>query len=65
LKPFRANADTMQAADASGVRVQATPPPTLANPAEFAGAGGNDPATSNAADKKKKPLKQQTRSAGE
>jgi hypothetical protein len=65
LKPFRANADTMQAADASGVRVQATPPPTLANPEEFAGAGGNDPATSNAADKKKKPLKQQTRSAGE
>ena len=65
LKPFRANADSMQAADASGVRVQATPPPTLANPEEFAGAGGNDPATSNAADKKKKPLKQQTRSAGE
>ncbi len=55
----------MQAADASGVRVQATPPPTLAHPEEFAGAGGNDPATSNAADKKKKPLKQQTRSAGE
>jgi hypothetical protein len=69
LKPFRANADTVQAADASGVRAQATPQPTPANPANPAEAveGGKSPDGSGGAvpPKKQKQSKPQPKPAAE
>ncbi len=56
LKPFRANADTVQAADASGVREQSTPQPT---PAE-----ASEPASAAVA-KQKKPSKSQAKNSAE
>jgi type II secretory pathway component GspD/PulD (secretin) len=65
LKPFRANADTVQAADASGVRAQATPQPTPATPPEAA-AGEKSPAEAAAVPpKKQKQSKSQPKPAAE
>jgi type II secretory pathway component GspD/PulD (secretin) len=65
LKPFRANADTVQAADVRGVRTQTTPPPTPANPDEAAGSEKNTAEAAESGAKKKKPLKPQPKSAAE
>jgi type II secretory pathway component GspD/PulD (secretin) len=68
LKPFRANADSVQAADASGLRAEPTPPPTpvSAGAAEAAPAAGKSPGESGeAVAKKKKSAKPQGKSSGE
>jgi type II secretion system protein D len=65
LKPFRANADTVQAADVRGVRVQNTPPPTPANPAEATASEKNTAEAAESGSKKKKSLKPQPTSAAE
>jgi hypothetical protein len=65
LKPFRANADTVQAADVRGVRAQTTPPPTPANPAEATASEKNTAEAAESAAKKKKPVKPQPKSAAE
>jgi general secretion pathway protein D len=52
LKPFRANADTVQAADAAGVRVEPAPQPTPADSSEEVGSAVKNPGA--AAQKKKK-----------
>ncbi len=65
LKPFRANADTVQAADATGARAQTTPPPTPATPAEAVPADKNAAEAADAAPKKKKPFKVQPKPAAE
>ena len=65
LKPFRANADTVQAADVRGVRAQTTPPPTPANPAEATASEVNTAEAAESGSKKKKPVKPQSKSAAE
>jgi general secretion pathway protein D len=65
LKPFRANADTVQAADASGGRVQATPPPTPANSAEAVAGGKNPAEAAEVPPKKQKQSKPQLKPASE
>ena len=65
LKPFRANADTVQAADVTGERAQTTPPPSPATPAEAVPAEKNAAETADAAPKKKKPVKAQPKPAAE
>ncbi len=65
LKPFRANADTVQAADMTGERAQTTPPPSPATPAEAVPADKNAAETADAAPKKKKPVKAQPKPAAE
>jgi general secretion pathway protein D len=68
LKPFRANAESVQAADASGLRAEPTPPPTpvSAGAAEAPPGTGKNPGESGeAAAKKKKSAKPQGKSSGE
>jgi type II secretion system protein D len=65
LKPFRANADTVQAADVTGARAQTTPPPTPATPAEAVPAEKNAAEAADAVPKKKKPVKAQPKPAAE
>ena len=62
LKPFRANAETVQAADASGVRLQMTPPPT---PAEAVAGEKNATETGDLPPKKKKATKPQSKPTAE
>jgi hypothetical protein len=65
LKPFRANADTVQAADASGARAQATPQPTPANPPEAAAAEKSPAEAAAVPPKKQKQSKSQPKPAAE
>lgn len=62
LKPFRANADTVQAADASGARLQMTPPPTAA---EAVAGEKNAAETGDLPPKKKKATKPQSKPTAE
>jgi hypothetical protein len=65
LKPFRASADTVQAADASGVRKQATPPPSQPGSADTDPSASPVAAEAEAATKKKKSSKPQSKPSGE
>ncbi len=65
LKPFRANAETVQAADASGARIQMTPPPTPASPAEAVAGEKNATETGDLPPKKKKVAKPQPKPLAE
>jgi type II secretion system protein D len=64
LKPFRANAESIQTADGSGMRTNATPPPSPVETPNNPVPRGSDAATEKPA-ARKKSSKPQNKSAGE